>query len=133
MKTDIAADLPLVRIDGLLIEQVLANLLDNAVEYTPSGTPIEIEARATEKDVIVRVCDRGPGLPPGTEKRIFEKFFRAQTNETRRGIGLGLAICRGIIEAHGGGISAGNRPGGGAVLQFTLPRDASPPTVDHAS
>ncbi|HSZ55524.1 MAG TPA: sensor histidine kinase KdpD [Tepidisphaeraceae bacterium] len=133
VKTDIAADLPLVRIDGLLIEQVLANLLDNAVEYTPSGTPIEIEARATEKDVIVRVCDRGPGLPPGTEKRIFEKFFRAQTNETRRGIGLGLAICRGIIEAHGGGISARNRPGGGAVLQFTLPRDASPPTVDHAS
>jgi two-component system sensor histidine kinase KdpD len=122
-----------VHIDGLLIEQVLANLLDNAVEYTPSAMPIEIVARATPKEVIVQVRDRGPGLPPGTEKRIFEKFFRAQNNETRRGIGLGLAIGRGIVEAHGGTISAENRPGGGAVLQFTLPRDANPPAVDQSS
>jgi two-component system sensor histidine kinase KdpD len=83
--------------------------------------------------VIVQVCDHGPGLAPGTEKRIFEKFFRAQSNETRRGIGLGLAICRGIVEAHGGTISAANRPGGGAMLQFTLPRDANPPMVDQSS
>jgi two-component system sensor histidine kinase KdpD len=128
VKTDVPPDLPLVRIDGPAVEQVLTNLIDNAVEYTPSDAPIEITARAGEKDVTVEVADRGPGLPRGAEHRVFDKFFRA--SEARRGIGLGLAISRGIVEAHGGSISAHNRAGGGACFRLTLPLDAAPPVVD---
>jgi two-component system sensor histidine kinase KdpD len=112
------------------VEQVLANLLDNAVEYTPPDTPIEITARANAQEVVVEIADRGPGLPPGTEKRVFDKFFRAARGDSRRGIGLGLAISRGIIEAHGGRIAAANRLGGGAVFTITLPRTGEPPPVD---
>jgi two-component system sensor histidine kinase KdpD len=130
VRLDLPADLPLVNIDPAGIEQVLANLLDNAVEYTPPGSPLEIKARATEREVVVEVADQGPGLPPGTERRVFEKFFRAAQGQGRRGIGLGLAISRGIIEAHGGRISAANRPSGGAVFTFTLPRNGQPPAVD---
>jgi two-component system sensor histidine kinase KdpD len=128
--TSLPADLPLVNIDAVGIQQVLTNLLDNAVEYSPSASPIDIVAKSTEQEVIVEVADRGPGLPPGTEKRVFEKFFRAARGDGRRGIGLGLAICRGIVEAHGGAISAANRPGGGAVFRFSLPRTGEPPPVD---
>ncbi|HXE52828.1 MAG TPA: ATP-binding protein, partial [Tepidisphaeraceae bacterium] len=126
----IPESLPLVQADGLSIEQVLTNLLDNAVEYTPADTPIDISARAEPSEIIVEVSDYGPGLPPGTEKRVFEKFFRARPADTRRGIGLGLAISRGIIEAHGGTITALNRPGGGATFRFTIPRQETPPEVD---
>jgi two-component system sensor histidine kinase KdpD len=128
--TSLPADLPLVNIDAVGIQQVLTNLLDNAVEYSPSASPIEIVAKSTEQEVIVEVADRGPGLPPGMEKRVFEKFFRAARGDGRRGIGLGLAICRGIVEAHGGAISAANRPGGGAVFRFSLPRTGEPPPVN---
>jgi two-component system sensor histidine kinase KdpD len=127
---DLAPDLPLVNIDSGSIEQVLVNLLDNAAEYTPTHTPIEITARATQPEVIIEVADHGPGLPPGTEQRVFEKFFRVRPGEGRRGIGLGLAICRSIVEAHGGKISAENRPGGGALFRITLPRTGQPPKVD---
>ena len=133
VKTDIPANLPLVHADALGLEQVLVNLIDNAVEYTPADTPIEIVARADGKSVSVEVADRGPGLPPGTEQRVFEKFFRARTAESRRGIGLGLAISKGIIEAQGGRITAANRPGGGATFRFTLPLDSVPPTVDASA
>ncbi|CAA9409865.1 MAG: Osmosensitive K+ channel histidine kinase KdpD, partial [uncultured Phycisphaerae bacterium] len=126
----VPADLPLVAIDGTAIEQVLTNLIDNAVEYTPPGTPVDITATAGDREITVEVSDRGPGLPPGTEKRVFEKFFRAGPAATRRGIGLGLAICRGIVEAHGGTITARNLPQGGAAFRFTLPRDGTPPKVD---
>jgi two-component system, OmpR family, sensor histidine kinase KdpD len=129
VKINLPADLPLVNIDAVAIEQVLANLLDNAVEHTPPNSAIEISARLTQQDVIVEVADRGPGLPAGTERRVFDKFFRAGKGESRRGIGLGLAISRGIVEAHGGKISAENRQGGGAVFRFTLPRTAQPPAV----
>jgi two-component system sensor histidine kinase KdpD len=128
--TDLPADLPLVNVDAVAIEQVLANLLDNALEYTPPGITIEIAARANGQEVTVEVADRGPGLPPGTERRVFEKFFRAGAGEPGRGIGLGLAISRGIVEAHGGRINAANRTGGGAVFTFTLPRTAEPPPID---
>ena len=130
VRTEIPDDLPLVHIDGLSMEQVLVNLIDNAIEYAPSDSPIEITARVNEKEIAIEVADHGPGLPPGTETRVFEKFFRARPTDTRRGIGLGLAISRGIIEAHGGAIAASNRPGGGAVFTITLPRDATPPKVD---
>jgi len=123
-------DLPLVPIDGVLIEQAFINLLENAVKYTPAGTPIEIAATAVDGAVRVDVADRGPGLPPGDEDRIFEKFYRAPSPApaatATSGVGLGLTICRGIITAHGGRIWAENRPGGGAVFHFTLPLAPAP-------
>jgi two-component system, OmpR family, sensor histidine kinase KdpD len=109
---------------------VLTNLIDNAVEYTPADAPIEINARASDEGVIVEVADRGPGVPSGTENRVFEKFFRIQTADNRHGIGLGLAIARGIVEAHGGMISMTNRPGGGAIFRFTLPVVDAPLMID---
>lgn len=118
----IPSDLPPVQIDAVAIEQVLTNLIDNAVEYTPEYSPVDITAEASEHEVAIEVADRGPGLPAGAEKRVFEKFFRAQPSETRRGIGLGLAICRGIVEVHGGTITAANRLGGGALFRLILPR-----------
>ncbi len=120
-------DLPLVPLDAVLIEQVFINLLENAVKYTPSGTPIEISATAVDGAVRVDVADRGPGLPPGEELRIFEKFYRVPGATATSGVGLGLTICRGIITAHRGRIWAENRPGGGAVFHFTLPLAGAPP------
>jgi two-component system sensor histidine kinase KdpD len=79
--------------------------------------------------VIVDVADRGPGLPPGEETRIFEKFYRSVGAPPGAGVGLGLTICRGIVQAHGGRIWAENRPGGGAVFRFTLPIEGTPPTL----
>jgi two-component system sensor histidine kinase KdpD len=140
VKTDLPPDLPLVQIDATAIEQVLTNLIDNAIEYTPAGSAIEISVRADEalKAVVVEVADHGPGLPSGTESRVFEKFFRVRPDRqagspSRRGIGLGLAIARGIVEAHGGRISAVNRApgaGGGAVFRFTIPLVGKAPAVD---
>ena len=125
--TRLPDDLPLVPIDGLLIEQVLLNLIENAVKYAPAGTPIEIDAAAVPGAVVVGVADRGPGIPPGEEERIFEKFHRATEDESAGGVGLGLTICQGIIAAHGGRMWAENREGGGAVFRFTLPIEGAPP------
>ncbi|WP_394822800.1 ATP-binding protein [Pendulispora albinea] len=134
ISTDLPGDLPLVALDSVLIEQVLVNLLENAAKYTPPHAPIAIEARARiqESEVQVTVADRGPGISPGEEERIFEKFFRAQQNTTglRGGAGLGLTICRGIIAAHGGRIWAENRDGGGAFFHFTLPIEGEPPRLE---
>jgi two-component system sensor histidine kinase KdpD len=124
VQVNLAADLPLLWIDGLLVEQVFVNLLENAVKYTPAGTPIEISAAAGDGQVIVDVADRGPGFPPGEEARVFDKFYRvpgAAAGGGGGGVGLGLTICRGILTAHGGRIWAENRAGGGAVFRFTLP------------
>jgi two-component system sensor histidine kinase KdpD len=118
--------LPLVPLDGVLIEQVVINLLDNALKYTPPGSPIAIEAQRGAEGVTIGVADQGPGIPPGDEARIFEKFYRA-SSVAGRGSGLGLAICKGIVEAHGGRIWAEHRTGGGAAVRFTLPLDGPPP------
>jgi len=120
-----------VAIDDVLIEQVLVNLLDNALKYTPAKSPIEILATATDRAVTVEVADHGPGLPPGQEDRVFEKFYRGQPLGGR-GAGLGLSICQGIVRAHGGRIWAQNRPEGGVAFLFTLPITEKPPTVDAA-
>ncbi|KAB2855016.1 MAG: two-component system sensor histidine kinase KdbD, partial [Anaerolineae bacterium] len=112
----------------LLIEQVLVNLLENAIKYTPTDSPIDLSAWVEGQKVVVEVADRGPGLPVGDEKRIFDKFYRIRPTTTS-GVGLGLTICRAIIEAHGGKIWAENRSGGGAVFRFTLPLDGEPPQV----
>jgi two-component system sensor histidine kinase KdpD len=126
-------DLPLVQIDGVAIEHVLINLLENAIEYTPPQSPIEISARTAGNELIIEVADRGPGLPVGTEQRVFEKFFRMYSAESRHGIGLGLAIARGIVEAHGGQIVATNRVGGGAAFRFTIPLSVTPPMLDTSA
>ncbi|MFN8570343.1 MAG: ATP-binding protein, partial [Kouleothrix sp.] len=117
----------LVPLDSVLIEQVLINLLENAIKYTPPGSPIEISATTAGKIVTVTVADRGPGIPAGDEQRIFDKFYRAGTIDGGGGVGLGLTICRGIIEAHGGKIWAENRPGGGAAFHCTLLLEGTPP------
>jgi two-component system sensor histidine kinase KdpD len=128
-------DLPLVPLDPLLIEQVLINLLDNAIKYTPADTAIEISATVADHSVAVTVADRGAGFAPGEESRVFDKFFRGQHAGGHTGAGLGLAIARGIVEAHGGEITAEARPEGGALFRFTLPLAAEPPPevqVEHA-
>ncbi|HSE06974.1 MAG TPA: sensor histidine kinase KdpD [Methylomirabilota bacterium] len=125
-------ELPLVPMDDVLIEQVLINLVDNAIKYTPAGSPIEITVEDGDGAVLIAVADRGPGMPPGEERRIFEKFHRADAAPTVRGAGLGLAICRAIVRAHGGRIWAENRPDGGAAFRFTLPVKEAPPILTEA-
>lgn len=118
--TNIEHGLPLLRMDGLLIEQVLVNLLENAADYTPPGTTVTISASTVKPDIHVVIADNGPGIPQGDEERIFDKFY-AGAGRSAAGGGLGLAICRGIVHAHGGKIWAQNAPEGGAVFTFTLP------------
>ena len=121
----IPPDLPLVSMDEVLIEQVFVNLLDNSVKYTPPDSAIRIIVTATDQSVTAEVADHGPGLPKGQESRVFDKFYRAAP-DGRRGAGLGLAICRGIVLAHGGRIWAHNLPEGGVAFLFTLPLSESP-------
>ncbi len=122
-------DLPLVLIDAVLIEQVLINLLENAAKYAPPGSPIDMTAEVKRAAVEMAVADRGPGIPPEEERRIFEKFYQLHPDR-EGGVGLGLTICRGIVQAHGGRIWAEKRPGGGAVFRFTLPAEQHPPVME---
>lgn len=126
---NLPTDLPLVKIDALLLERVVINLLENSMKYTPPGTPLEILGRIEGQELLVTVSDRGPGLPPGEEERIFEKFYQVSPGSAR-GAGLGLTICRSIIEAHGGRIWAANRPDGGAIFTFTIPIAEGAPLLD---
>ena len=125
---DAPPELPLVSVDDVLIEQVLYNLVENALKHAPSAQPIQIVARAGAGEVQVTVRDRGPGIQPGTEELIFDKFYRGPDGSAG-GAGLGLAICRGIIEAHGGRIRATNTVGG-AEFTFTLLVGEEAPAVD---
>jgi two-component system sensor histidine kinase KdpD len=120
------ADLPPVYVDASLIIQVFTNLLDNIIKYTPSGTHILVAAAVDAQSVRVTVADNGPGLPAGDPERLFDKFQRGSEEGTIVGVGLGLAICRAIIRAHGGEIEARNRSGGGTQIELTLP--ATEPT-----
>jgi two-component system sensor histidine kinase KdpD len=122
-------NLPLLEIDAVLMERVFCNLLENAAKYTPENSEIEIGASITDHDVTVWVEDNGPGLPSGKEEEIFKKFERGQKENATPGVGLGLAICRAIIEAHGGSIHAENRSTGGARFVFTLPK-GNPPVIE---
>jgi two-component system sensor histidine kinase KdpD len=119
--------LPLLPFDGLLIEQALINLLENAVKY--SEGPIEISAKASASEVIVEVADHGPGIPKGQELLVFDKFHRAVRERSPGGVGLGLAICRAIVAAHGGRIWVENRNSGGARFCFALPIEGEPPAL----
>jgi len=112
---------PLVKVDGLLIEQVMQNLLENAVNFSDEGCPIRITAARNLDGLQISVIDDGVGLPRGQEKQIFDKFFTMGQKDKPKGTGLGLAICQAIIHAHGGHIWAEDNIGGGAALHFTLP------------
>lgn len=127
-------DLPLVPLDAVLLEQVFINLLENTARYSPAGSPVDVSARAIPGAVQVSVADRGTGLLPGEETRIFEKFYRGGDAEPGKGVGLGLTICRGIITAHGGRIWAEARSGGGTIIHFTIPLTgpAPPPIPEEA-
>jgi two-component system sensor histidine kinase KdpD len=131
VRVTIPDDFPLIHVDGFLLEQVLVNLLENASRYTPEGSEIEIAAQRGDRSVEISVCDNGPGLPAGSESKVFDKFFRGSlvAPDGRRGVGLGLAICRAIVEAHGGKILARNRPQGGAEFTVVLPQTESPPEI----
>lgn len=123
-------DLPSARLDPLLIEQVFVNLLENAAKFSADAAPIEIAVEAKPHAWIVETRDRGTGIVPGDEDRIFEKFHRGRTGGGGTvGAGLGLAICKAIVTAHGGRIHAANRPDGGACFRFTLPRSGEPPPL----
>jgi two-component system sensor histidine kinase KdpD len=121
--------LPPVPIDGVLVEQALINLLENVAKYTPSGSPVEISAREGDGELLVEIADRGPGIPPALIDKVFEKFYRLPREGAGGGAGLGLAICRAIVEAHGGRIWAENRAGGGVAFRFTLPKGGAPPEL----
>jgi len=122
--------IPMVLADAVMIEQVLINLLENAVRYTPAGSALEIVAEIGETSAEIAVLDHGPGIPKGREERLFEKFYQARHESAQSGVGLGLAICRAIVEIHGGRIVARNRAEGGAAFSFTLPLDQAPPSVE---
>ncbi|KQZ42525.1 two-component system sensor histidine kinase KdpD [Duganella sp. Root1480D1] len=134
VSTQLALELPLLRFDAVLIERVLCNLLENAAKYTSPGSSIVIYAVRRGEFVRVMVYDNGPGLPRGREEAIFEKFTRGEKESSKPGVGLGLAICRAIVEAHGGTIAADKSPLGGAAIVFTLPVGMPPqvPEIEEA-
>jgi two-component system sensor histidine kinase KdpD len=114
-------DLPSVPLDFALVSQVLVNLLDNALKYSPPESPIEVEARLRGAFLEIEIADRGTGIPPEDLTRIFDKFYRVRHPGSVSGTGLGLSICKGIVEAHRGFIVAENRPGGGSAITVALP------------
>ena len=114
--------LPSVDVDAVLVEQVLINLLENALRHARSGSPIEVEASDASEGLLLRVIDHGPGIRLEERQRVFEKFFRGSGSKRDGGAGLGLTICRAAVVAHGGRIRALETPGGGRTVEFTLPR-----------
>ena len=123
-------DLPLVKFDAVLIERVLVNLFENVSKYTPPGSTVTLSAQVIGDQLSVSVADNGPGLPAGREEAVFQKFTRGERESSTPGVGLGLAICRAIIESHQGRITASPQPGGGAIFTFTLPLGHPPPALE---
>ncbi len=133
VSTQLSLGLPLLRFDAVLIERVLCNLLENAAKYTPPGSTVVIYAVQRGEFVRVMVYDNGPGVPRGREEAVFEKFTRGEKESSKPGVGLGLAICRAIVEAHGGTIAVDKSPLGGAAFVFTLPvgTPPQPPEIEE--
>jgi two-component system, OmpR family, sensor histidine kinase KdpD len=125
VSTDLPDDLLLVELDYVQMDEVLTNLIENAVRYTPTGSPIEVSAHIAEKEAVISVADRGPGVPIADLERVFDKFYRVRDGARQSGqpggSGLGLAVCKGIVEAHGGRIWAELRHGGGLIVFVVLP------------
>jgi two-component system sensor histidine kinase KdpD len=132
VQVEVEGGFPELDVDPVQMVQVMRNLAENALKYSPADQPVEIRALREETEAVLCVLDRGPGLDPGTEERIWEPFYRAPGLEETAlpGTGIGLAVCRGLVEAHGGRLLAHNRKGGGACFTLRLPlnegsRDAS--------
>jgi two-component system sensor histidine kinase KdpD len=131
VRVKLPENLPLVSLDPVLFEQVFANLFDNVIQHAGEDSPLEIEARLQDQAIEIEVADRGPGLRPGAEKLVFEKFYRDPPVRSG-GFGLGLSICRVIVQAHEGTISAENRETGGALFRITLAVKDPPPDLEPA-
>ena len=132
VQTDVAAELPLVEFDAVLIERVLVNLLENAAKY--GADPIVLSAHVTPGTLVFTVRDHGPGLPSawqGREAALFDKFTRGEVESATPGVGLGLAICKAVVDVHGGDIAARNSPGGGAEFSVSIPRRTPPTDVSE--
>jgi two-component system sensor histidine kinase KdpD len=127
LELKVPPELPIIPFDTLLMEQVLSNLMENALLHTPKGTPVEITVKPQKTVVMIEIADRGPGIPTGEEETIFNKFTRS--THTRMGAGIGLSICRAIIEAHGGRVWVENRSGGGAAFKFVIPIEGTLPAL----
>jgi K+-sensing histidine kinase KdpD len=123
LELDVPETLPLLPVDYIQIEQVLWNLVQNAVKYSPPGSPLGITASLQDALLCVSIADRGPGIPPGERARVFEPFYRPDADRNARvvGTGIGLAICKGLVEAHGGQITIHGRDGGGTLVRIDLP------------
>lgn len=121
----------MLRVDPVLFEQILFNLIDNAAKYAPDGTSIEIDGRQGGNTIMLNIKDEGPGIPSGDVERVFDSFYRVRkTDQVRAGTGLGLSICRGFVEAMGGTITAANRTDrSGAIFTIRMPASAEPPAL----
>lgn len=128
LEIDVPTDLPLIRCDSVLMERVVTNLVENAARYSPAGTAVHIAVRATATQLLLQVEDRGPGIPEALREQVFEPFF--QSSPSNIGGGLGLSICRGIVDAHGGNIRIDAAPGGGTRVTVTLPIPADKPQIN---
>jgi two-component system sensor histidine kinase KdpD len=126
----IADNLALIHVDAVLLQQVMINLIDNADKYSPVEQAIDIFVETSTLDLIISVADRGLGIPDNLQEKIFDKFFQIHTESAQSGVGLGLSICRAIIEAHGGEIHAINRKDGGLIIKFNLPVLENPPNME---
>jgi two-component system sensor histidine kinase KdpD len=134
VEVDAAGVLPLVSMDPVLVDQVLVNLIENVLRYTPAGSPLTIRVRRREREVAVEVADRGPGIDGEEQEKVFEKFYRGRhARKKDGGSGLGLTICRAVARAHGGRIAIRSRMGGGASVEFALPAGADDDSNARAS
>jgi two-component system sensor histidine kinase KdpD len=136
ISTDVPSGL-MASVDDVLFEQVLWNVFENAIKYTPDGSAISVSARPQDRGVTVEIADAGPGFAPGEENLVWDKFYRGDTKRAggaagTRGAGLGLTISRAIVQAHGGRIEAQNRPGGGALIRIWIPNQGQPPELPNA-
>jgi two-component system, OmpR family, sensor histidine kinase KdpD len=135
VRVKLADDLPLLHLDAVLFERVLVNLLENAAKYTPAGSAVELSASASSSTVTIVVDDHGPGLPPGREEALFDKFERGSKESAAPGVGLGLAISRAIVQTHGGAMRGENRRGPAGIegARFVIELPRGEPPVDDGS
>jgi signal transduction histidine kinase len=114
------ADTP-VQADATRLRQAVANLIDNAIKYTPQGGRVSVTTERRENEAVLTISDSGPGVPEAEQPRIWERLYRGDQSRSQSGLGLGLSLVRAIVEAHGGRVSVRNAPTGGAVFEVTLP------------
>jgi two-component system sensor histidine kinase KdpD len=131
LSVEVEPDLPMLRLDFVLVEHVLVNLLENAAKYSPPQTTIRVRARREGESIALEIADQGIGIPAAERERIFDKFYRVQRGDRQgAGTGLGLSICRGIVEAHGGQIAARSPANGkGTVFAVTFPLEKETPAM----